>query len=91
MGQHAAANILAALRNQPRTEFSYWDKGSMATIGRSRAIAWIGGLQVGGFIAWLLWVFVHLLFLVGHRNRLVVMLTWAWQWLTWRRAMRLIW
>ncbi|TNE85658.1 MAG: NAD(P)/FAD-dependent oxidoreductase [Deltaproteobacteria bacterium] len=91
MGEHAAHNLRATLDGKPRTAFVYKDKGSMATIGRSRAIAWIGRLQVGGFTAWLLWVFVHLMFLVGHRNRLVVLLTWAWQWFTWKRAMRLIW
>lgn len=91
MGAHAAANLVATLAGRPRTSFVYKDKGSMATIGRSKAIAWVGRLQIGGFGAWLMWVFVHLLFLIGHRNRVVVLLTWAWSWLTWKRAMRLIW
>ena len=91
MGRHAADVIRADRAGRSRPEFHYDDKGSMATIGRSRAVADLGRLRFGGFFAWLLWVFVHLLFLVGHRNRLVVLLTWAWAWLTFQRSGRLIW
>jgi NADH dehydrogenase len=70
--------------------FKYFDKGTMATIGRSRAIAESKGIQMSGFIAWLMWLFVHLWFLIGFRNRVAVMLTWIWSYLTYGRGARLI-
>jgi NADH:ubiquinone reductase (H+-translocating) len=73
-----------------RPRFSYYDKGSMATIGRSRAIAQIGTMHLTGFVAWLAWLLVHVWFLIGFRNRIVVMLTWFWSYLTYRRGSRLI-
>lgn len=73
-----------------RRPFHYVDKGTMATIGRARAVADMGDMTVGGFFAWLLWSTVHVLYLVGFRNRLMVMLNWAWQWLIHARGARLI-
>ena len=71
--------------------YRYFDKGHLATIGRSRAVGFTRGLYLRGFIAWLAWVFIHLLFLVTYRNRLVVMVKWAWAWFTFERASRLLW
>jgi NADH dehydrogenase len=73
-----------------RPRFSYYDKGSMATIGRSRAIAEIGRIHLSGFIAWCAWLLVHVWFLIGFRNRIVVMLTWFWSYVTYKRGSRLI-
>lgn len=70
--------------------FRYFDKGAMATIGRSRAIAESKGIMMSGFIAWMAWLFVHLWFLIGFRNRVAVMLTWIWSYLTYGRGARLI-
>jgi NADH dehydrogenase len=89
-GTHAAKNILADIRNKPRTKFSYWDKGTMATIGRSKAIVDLRGLKVSGFIAWLMWLFLHVVLLIGFRNRIYVLLDWAWAYLTRERSARLI-
>jgi len=91
MGRHTARNLVADRAGRPRTAFRYVDKGSMATIGRSRAVMHALGLQLGGLPAWLAWVFVHLLFLVTYRNRLLVFTKWAWAWVTFERASRLIW
>jgi len=74
----------------PRAPFSYFDKGSMATIGRSRAIAWARGIKMRGFIAWLAWLVVHIWYLIGFRNRLVVLFTWAWSYVAYKRGARLI-
>lgn len=90
-GRHAAKCIAADLAGSPRRPYRYLDKGSMATIGRSRAVLWSGRIQFGGIVAWLAWVFVHLMFLVTFRNRLLVFLKWAWAWATFERASRLIW
>jgi NADH dehydrogenase len=73
-----------------RPAFEYFDKGSMATIGRSRAIAQAAGMRLTGFIAWLAWLFIHLIYLVGFKNRLVVLLTWFWSYLWYKRGARLI-
>ena len=62
----------------------------MATIGRSAAVAWVGKWQFSGFIAWVAWLFVHLIFLIGFRNRLIVLIQWAWSYLTYERGVRLI-
>jgi NADH dehydrogenase len=72
------------------TPFRYVDKGSMATIGRSRAIAVVGRLRLSGFIAWLTWLFVHIVYLIGFKNRIVVLINWAWSYATYRRGARLI-
>jgi NADH dehydrogenase len=74
----------------PRDPFSYFDKGSMATIGRSRAIAEARGLKMHGFIAWLAWLFIHVWYLIGFRNRVAVLLNWTWSYLSYKRGARLI-
>lgn len=89
-GEAAARNIARTLRGEPRRPFHYHDKGSMATIGRAKAIAQIGRLKLSGFLAWLTWIFVHILFLIGFRNRAAVMLEWAWSYLSWERSALLI-
>ena len=81
---------LADLAGRPRRPFRYFDKGQMATIGHNKAVAELRGLLVRGRPAWFLWVFVHIYFLVDFRNRMVVMLQWAWTYLTNRRGARLI-
>jgi NADH dehydrogenase len=89
-GRHAAKMIVRDLEGKPREPFHYLDKGSLATIGRAAAVADIGPFKLSGFIAWLVWVFIHILYLIGFRNRLLVMLQWAWAWLTYTRGIRLI-
>lgn len=90
MGTNAAQNILRDIKNKAREDFKYWDKGTMATIGRSKAIAQAAGLHFKGFIAWLMWLFLHIFFLIGFRNRLAVMFDWFWAYLTRERSARLI-
>lgn len=90
MGTATAKNILADLKSQPRKNFKYVDKGTMATIGRSKAIAHVAGLKFKGFIAWMMWLFLHVFFLIGFRNRLIVMMEWFWAYLTRERSARLI-
>ncbi len=91
MGKFAARQIKRFLQRQPREEFHYVDKGTLATIGRSKAVGDLGGkLHFSGFVAWLAWLFVHLLFLVGFRNRLMVMMEWAWDYITYNHNARLI-
>jgi NADH dehydrogenase len=75
---------------KPRPTFHYWDKGSLATIGRAAAIAQFGKIHISGFLAWLSWLFVHILFLIGFRNRLLVFIQWAWSYVTYERGARLI-
>lgn len=89
-GRHAAKMIRADLDGKPRGDFEYYDKGQMATIGRSRAIAETGKLKLTGFSAWMAWLLVHIYFLTGFRNRLFVIMSWAWSFLTFRRGARLI-
>jgi NADH dehydrogenase len=86
----AAANILAKLNNRPAKAFIYRDPGSLATIGRNSAVARLGALTFRGFAAWLVWLFVHLINLVGFRNRLIVLINWAWDYFFYDRAVRLI-
>ncbi len=90
MAEYSVDNILRDLRNEPYRNFKYWDKGSMATIGRSRAIAEAGRFKMSGLIAWLAWLFVHLISLIGFRNRLWVLTEWFWAYLTRERSARLI-
>ena len=90
MGRFAAATILGDLRGEPRKPFRYFDKGSLATIGRSAAIADIRGFKISGFSAWLAWLFIHVLFLIGFRNRLQVIWEWFWAYITFSRGARLI-
>jgi NADH dehydrogenase len=89
-GRHAAKNLLRALEGQPQRPFVYRDKGSMATIGRSRAIAQIGRVQLTGFVAWWAWLALHLVMLIGFRNRLVVLVNWAWNYVTYDRGLRAV-
>ncbi len=90
MGRCVARNIQNDLGNKSRAEFRYVDKGSMATIGRKAAIAEVGKLKLSGFPAWLLWLGLHIWFLIGFRNRTSVMLNWAWSYFTYQRGARLI-
>jgi NADH dehydrogenase len=89
-GRHAARNILRAMRGQPLAPFRYHDRGTMAAIGRSVAVADIRGLRLSGFPAWLVWCFIHILWLIGFRNRFAVMFEWGWAYFTWQRSSRLI-
>lgn len=89
-GRHAALNITRAIAGAPGQPFRYTDFGNMATVGRNAAIADFGFLRVSGFAGWLLWLFVHILFLIGFRNRTSVMLQWAVSYLTYQRSVRLI-
>ncbi len=89
-GQYVAKKILATLKSAKKSEFRYWDKGSMATIGRGRAVAKVGRLHMTGFIAWLMWSVIHVLYLVGFRNRFAVMILWMYSYITNSRAVRLI-
>jgi NADH dehydrogenase len=89
-GTRAAENVLRRIEGQPTVHFRYRDPGNMATIGRAAAIADFGWLRVSGFLGWLLWLFVHVLFLIGFRNRLSVMLQWAAAYATYQRSVRLI-
>jgi NADH dehydrogenase len=89
-GRHAVGNILGMLEGRPPQRFWYFDKGSMATIGRNKAVADLHAVHLKGFPAWLVWLFVHIIFLVGFRNRLVVLMQWAWSYLTFNKGARLI-
>jgi NADH:ubiquinone reductase (H+-translocating) len=90
--RHVAKIMSEELRGtgKPRTPFKYVDKGSMATIGRSRAIAQVDKLHLSGLLAWLAWLVVHIWYLIGFRNRFMVMLDWMWSYFTYRRGSRLI-
>ena len=94
MGRHVARVIekeLGSGANQTsRPSFKYWDKGTMATIGRSAAVAWIGRLKISGYPAWLAWLFIHLIFLIGFRNRLAVLLQWTYAYFAYKRGARII-
>ena len=89
-GEWVAKTIARDLENQPRRDFYYFDKGSLATIGRAAAVAQFGKFEISGYFAWLAWLFIHILFLIGFRNRLLVMIQWAWSYLTYERGARLI-
>ena len=90
MGRRATKNILLLIQGKKPEPFRYFDKGSMATIGRNKAIADLKFARFGGYLAWLSWLFVHLIFLVGLRNRLLVVFQWTWSYLTFGRGARLI-
>jgi len=90
MGRHAADNILALIASKPTKPFRYNDKGSMATIGRSAAVAQIGRFEFSGTLAWAAWALVHLMSLIGFRNRLVTLVDWVWAYFTYQRSGRLI-
>jgi NADH dehydrogenase len=89
-GRYVARMIERDRRGEPREPFHYFDKGSMATIGRSRAVAQVGRLRLSGLLAWLAWLFVHLWYLLDRRNRLSVFLDWVWSYVTFRHGARLI-
>ncbi|HEY6139609.1 MAG TPA: NAD(P)/FAD-dependent oxidoreductase [Thermoanaerobaculia bacterium] len=89
-GLHAARNIERALEGQPLRAFHYRDKGSLATIGRAAAVADVGRLHLSGFVAWMAWLCIHIFYLIGFRNRLLVLLQWAWAYVTFQRGARLI-
>jgi len=90
MGRHAARMVTNDLQGKPREPFHYHDKGLLATIGRARAVSDAGWAKFSGFPAWLAWAFIHILYLIGFRNRILVMLQWAWAWFTRQRGIRLI-
>jgi NADH dehydrogenase len=90
MGRHAARNIERAIAGRPAQAFHYLDKGTLATVGRARAVAERGNIRMAGFFAWVAWLLVHLFFLIGFRNRFVVLFEWAWVYLRNERGARLI-
>jgi NADH dehydrogenase len=88
--QEVASKRVGSQDFGPRPPFHYWDKGSLATIGRAAAVAEFGRIHISGFVAWLSWLFIHILFLIGFRNRLLVFIQWAWSYVTYERGARLI-
>jgi NADH dehydrogenase len=90
MGRHAARNILAALAGKPARPFRYRDYGQLATIGRSAAVAMFGRIRIWGWLAWVAWLTAHIYFLIGFRNRLVVLIDWAWAYWTFERSARIV-
>lgn len=90
MGKNVAHNIQYSLKGAPLRAFEYYDKGSMATIGRNKAVADVSKSHFKGFFAWLMWMLVHLLFLIGFRNRLVVLINWIWSYITYDKGARVI-
>ena len=89
-GAHAARNILRSIRGEPLVPFRYRDYGNMATIGRGSAVADFGRIKASGFLAWLIWLFTHIFWLIGFRSRIVVFTEWAWAFVTMQRRVRLI-
>ena len=90
MGRHAARNLLAELAGRSTTPFRYRDYGQLATIGRSKAVAMFGRLHLSGWLAWVSWLSAHIYFLIGFRNRLVVLIDWAWSYWTFDRSARIV-
>jgi NADH:ubiquinone reductase (H+-translocating) len=88
-GEQAARNIMALAMGSPSKPFKYWDKGSMATIGRNKAIADLKVVKLSGFLAWLSWLLIHLLFIVELRNQIVIFFQWAWGYITYSHGARL--
>jgi NADH dehydrogenase len=90
-GRHVSRTILARLAGRPEPgDFVYRNRGSMATIGRGRAVADLGFVRFAGYAAWLAWLFIHLMYLVQFGNRVLILVQWAWNYLTWNRSARLI-
>jgi NADH dehydrogenase len=89
-GRHAVRNILAMIDGRKPQRFRYWNKGSMATIGRNKAVADLNFIHLSGLPAWVVWLFIHIIFLVGFRNRIAVLIQWAWAYLTFNKGARLI-
>jgi NADH dehydrogenase len=90
MGRHAARNLAAALAGKPTRPFRYRDYGQLATIGRSKAVAMFGRVHIWGWLAWITWLSAHIYFLIGFRNRLVVLIDWAWAYWTFERSARIV-
>jgi NADH dehydrogenase len=90
MGRHVAADLRRRLRGEPARRFRYRNKGMMATVGRNAAVAERGRVRLSGFVGWVAWVLVHIVFLIGFRNRLLVLFEWAWAYVTFNRGVRLI-
>ncbi|MDC3960856.1 NAD(P)/FAD-dependent oxidoreductase [Polyangium jinanense] len=88
--RHTARNIVRSIQGEPRQPFRYLDKGTLATIGRNAAVANFGRLELSGFVAWLAWLLIHVFFLIGFRNRFLVLFDWAFSYLTYERGARLI-
>ncbi|MBL8955819.1 MAG: NAD(P)/FAD-dependent oxidoreductase [Myxococcaceae bacterium] len=89
-GKHVGDNVAAAAEGWPKRPFEYFDKGTMATIGRAAGIAQTGKLELSGFLGWVAWLFIHIIFLIGFRNRALVLMEWSWAYLTYQRGARLI-
>jgi NADH dehydrogenase len=89
-GRYAAREIVAAVAKRPRKPFKYVDKGQLAVIGRARAVAEIGPFKLSGFPAWFVWIFIHIAYLIGFGNRLIVMIRWGISYVTFERGARLI-
>jgi NADH:ubiquinone reductase (H+-translocating) len=89
-GEHAARNVIAMLGGGVATPFHYRDKGTMATVGRNFAVVQIGRLRVAGFIGWLMWLFVHLTYIITFRSKAVVLINWGWNYIFYDRPVRLI-
>lgn len=89
-GRQVAKNIINDINNRPRRPFSYVDKGQMATIGRKKAVMQYKGIELSGFFAWLSWLFIHIYYLIGFKNRFFVFFQWAWAYFTLKRGARLI-
>jgi NADH dehydrogenase len=89
-GAHAAKNVLRAIRREPLAPFRYTDYGNVATIGRGSAVVDLGRVKMSGWFAWVFWIFLHVFFLIGFRNRIAVMSEWAWAYVTFQRRVRLI-
>lgn len=90
MGRHVARLIRSDLRGKARQPFAYRDKGSLATIGRARGVADFGAVRFSGFLAWVSWLAVHIFYLIGFRNRILVLISWAWSYVSFRRGARII-
>jgi NADH dehydrogenase len=89
-GRHAARNALRIVNGETTAPFRYYNKGDLATNGRNRAVAVFGRVEVPGYPAWLLWLFAHIMYLAGFRNRLSVLIQWAYAYFTFQRGVRLI-
>ena len=89
-GRHAARNIVLMIDGLKPQRFRYWNKGSMATIGRNKAVADLNFIHLSGRLAWMVWLFVHIVFLVGFRSRIAVLMQWAWSYITFNKGARLI-
>jgi NADH:ubiquinone reductase (H+-translocating) len=89
-GNATAHNIAADLHGEPRKNFHYFNKGNLATIGRAAAVAEFGKIHISGFLAWVAWLTIHIFFLIGFRNRMIVLMQWAWSYFTYERGARLI-